>query len=47
MTQRGGSTIDWEAVHGLMEDAIYGGRIENQLDLLVLRAYLRYVMRHL
>ncbi len=40
MVQRGGQ-IDWEAVHGLMEDAIYGGRIESQHDVRVLRAYLR------
>lgn len=34
--------MDWEAIHGLMEDAIYGGRIDNAYDLRVLRAYLRY-----
>jgi len=34
--------MDWEAIHGLMEDAIYGGRIDNYYDLRVLRAYLRY-----
>jgi len=33
--------LDWEAVHGLMEDAIYGGRIDNAYDLRVLRAYLK------
>lgn len=33
--------MDWEAIHGLMEDAIYGGRIDNAYDLRVLRAYLR------
>ena len=37
-----GTSIDWEAVHGLMEDAIYGGRIDNAFDLRVLRSYLRY-----
>ena len=36
------SKMDWEAIHGLMEDAIYGGRIDNAYDLRVLRAYLRY-----
>ncbi len=34
--------IDWKAVRGLMEDAIYGGRIDNSFDLRVLRTYLRY-----
>jgi dynein heavy chain 2 len=33
--------MDWEAIHGLMEDAIYGGRIDNSYDLRVLRSYLR------
>lgn len=32
--------VDWEAIHGLMEDAIYGGRIEKSEDQKVLRAYL-------
>ena len=35
------AVMDWEAIHGLMEDAIYGGRIDNYYDLRVLRAYLR------
>jgi len=33
--------MDWEAIHGLMEDAIYGGRIDNAYDMRVLRAYLQ------
>ena len=33
-------TPDWETVRGLMENAIYGGRIENMLDIGVLQAYL-------
>lgn len=33
--------LDWEAIHGLMEDAIYGGRIDNLYDVRVLRAYLK------
>ncbi|KAH7718366.1 cytoplasmic dynein 2 heavy chain 1-like protein [Aphelenchoides avenae] len=35
-----GSQADWETVRGLMENAIYGGRIENSLDIGVLQAYL-------
>ena len=31
--------LDWEAIHGLMEDAIYGGRVDNAFDVRVLRAY--------
>lgn len=42
---KGGSGMDWEAIHGLMEDAIYGGRIDNAYDLRVLRAYLKYAIK--
>ena len=38
--KKGQSTLDWETIHGLMEDAIYGGRVDNSFDLRVLRAYL-------
>lgn len=39
--QRGGSSgIDWQTLHGLMENAIYGGRIDNPYDLRVLRCNL-------
>jgi len=31
---------DWDTVHGLMEDAIYGGRVDNSQDTSVLRTYL-------
>jgi dynein heavy chain 2 len=41
--ESGSGGLDWEIIHGLMEDAIYGGRIDNAFDLRVLRAYLRYV----
>lgn len=34
-------SIDWETIYGLMEDAIYGGRVEGVYDLRVLRAHLR------
>ena len=33
--------IDYETIYGLMEDAIYGGRIDNAIDMRVLRAYLQ------
>lgn len=35
-----GGAIDWLALHGLMENAIYGGRIDNPYDLRVLRVNL-------
>lgn len=32
--------LKWETLYGLLESAIYGGRVDNELDLRVLRAYL-------
>uniref|UniRef100_A0A8C7DMK0 Dynein cytoplasmic 2 heavy chain 1 n=1 Tax=Oncorhynchus kisutch TaxID=8019 RepID=A0A8C7DMK0_ONCKI len=36
----GGKVFQWEFVHGLLENAIYGGRIDNPCDLKILRSYL-------
>ncbi|KAM9317805.1 cytoplasmic dynein 2 heavy chain 1 [Pholidichthys leucotaenia] len=36
----GGKHFQWEFVHGLLENAIYGGRIDNPSDLRILRSYL-------
>ena len=33
----------WEFMYGLMENAIYGGRVDNMSDLLVLRSYVRQI----
>ncbi|XP_061923239.1 dynein cytoplasmic 2 heavy chain 1 isoform X1 [Entelurus aequoreus] len=35
-----GKPFQWEFVHGLLESAIYGGRIDNPCDLRILRSYL-------
>ena len=40
MSRKASGNLDWETIHGLMEDAIYGGRVDNLYDLRVLRAYL-------
>ncbi|PKU42265.1 cytoplasmic dynein 2 heavy chain 1 [Limosa lapponica baueri] len=32
--------FQWEFVHGLFENAIYGGRVDNYFDMRVLRSYL-------
>uniref|UniRef100_A0A673L2V3 Dynein heavy chain AAA lid domain-containing protein n=1 Tax=Sinocyclocheilus rhinocerous TaxID=307959 RepID=A0A673L2V3_9TELE len=37
----GGKSFQWEFVHGLLENAIYSGRINNVFDLRVLRSYLQ------
>lgn len=39
-TSSGAGAIDWLTLHGLMENAIYGGRIDNPYDLRVLRCNL-------
>ncbi|CAD8135851.1 unnamed protein product [Paramecium octaurelia] len=33
-------TISWQTLYGLYENAIYGGRVDNEQDIKVLRAYL-------
>lgn len=35
------NTLKWNYIHGLCEQAIYGGRIDNKQDLSVLISYLR------
>ena len=37
----GTGNIQWEFIHGLFENAVFGGRIDNNYDLQVLRAYLQ------
>ncbi|XP_030632529.1 cytoplasmic dynein 2 heavy chain 1 [Chanos chanos] len=37
----GGKTFQWEIVRGLLDSAIYGGRIDNACDLRILRSYLQ------
>ncbi|XP_075274100.1 cytoplasmic dynein 2 heavy chain 1 isoform X3 [Opisthocomus hoazin] len=36
----GSRDFQWEFVHGLFENAIYGGRVDNYFDMRVLRSYL-------
>ena len=35
------SAVEWRTLYGLFENAIYGGRIDNEHDVRVLRAYLQ------
>jgi dynein heavy chain 2 len=30
----------WQKIYGILENAIYGGRVDNNFDLRVLRAYM-------
>ena len=44
VTQEDQTSIDWETVIGLMENAIYGGRVDNGYDFQVLQTYLKQYM---
>ncbi len=35
-----GGEIQWDYIHGLFDQAIYGGRVDNPIDTDVLRSYL-------
>ena len=35
-----GGDIQWDYIHGLFDQAIYGGRVDNPVDTDVLRSYL-------
>jgi len=39
----GRGNISWEFIHGLLELAIYGGRVDNPFDSRVLMSYLKQV----
>ena len=40
-----GSSPQWQKVFGILENAIYGGRIDNDFDLRVLRAYIAQMFK--
>lgn len=35
-----GGEIQWDYIHGLFDQAVYGGRVDNPIDTDVLRSYL-------
>lgn len=37
--------IQWQKVYGILENAIYGGRIDNEYDLRVLRTYMHQIFK--
>ncbi|XP_034239710.1 cytoplasmic dynein 2 heavy chain 1 [Thrips palmi] len=39
--KKGGQSVQWEYVHGLLEKAIYGGRVDNVYDTGVIISYLQ------
>ena len=44
VTENNSKSIDWETAIGLMENAIYGGRVDNSYDFQVLQTYLKQYM---
>jgi len=38
-----GRSIAWQKVYGILENAIYGGRVDNEFDMRVLRSYMKEV----
>jgi len=43
LARAGGDRVPWAYLHGLIENTVYGGRVDNPSDLRVLRAYLATV----
>jgi len=41
LSTKGGRTPQWAYIHGLLENAIYGGRVDNSYDVQTLRCYLQ------
>lgn len=41
MSFKGNSEIQWDFIHGLFDQAVYGGRIDNPIDTDVLKSYLK------
>lgn len=40
ISSTGSGSVRWKFVHGLFENAIYGGRVDNTFDAKVLQSYL-------
>lgn len=40
LLQSANGQVDWKSIHGLLENAIYGGRMETEYDVRILRTYL-------
>jgi dynein heavy chain 2 len=40
-----GGPLKWQKIYGILENAIYGGRIDNDFDMRVLRAYMENLFK--
>ncbi|CAD7952833.1 unnamed protein product, partial [Amoebophrya sp. A25] len=38
--------VDWQTLHGVLEKAVYGSRVDNEFDLRLVREYLAVVFRN-
>ena len=38
-----GKSPQWQKVYGILENAIYGGRVDNDFDMRVLRTYMEQI----
>lgn len=43
VTDMKGGNIPWQKVYGILENAIYGGRVDNEFDMRVLRTYMQSI----
>lgn len=43
LKESNGRSVQWQKVYGILENAIYGGRVDNEYDMRVLRSYMREV----
>jgi dynein heavy chain 2 len=37
------SSPQWQKIYGILENAIYGGRVDNEFDMRVLRTYMQTI----
>ena len=42
---QGSQPVPWQKVYGILENAIYGGRVDNDYDLRVLKTYMLQIFK--
>lgn len=40
-----GQSPQWQKIYGILENAIYGGRVDNEFDMRVLRTYMKQIFQ--
>lgn len=40
-----GKAPAWQKIYGILENAIYGGRVDNEFDMRVLRTYMQSIFQ--